>query len=95
VNSYRTRIERLSDEVLGGTDALRDDALFVYQQGEISLFELLDALDAARQSALLRTRLTADYLRSLYDLAFALGVGPTDDPLLVRGALTPRNPSLE
>jgi cobalt-zinc-cadmium efflux system outer membrane protein len=94
VDSYRDRLQSLSDDVLAGSDALRTDALFVYQEGEIGLFELLDALDAARESALLRTRLTADYLRSLYDLAFALGVGPTEDPLVVRGALMPRDPSL-
>lgn len=94
VNSYRNRIQRLSGEVLAESDALRDDALFVYREGEISLFELLDALDAARQSALLETRLTADYLHSLYDLAFALGVQPTDETVLVRGALQPQEPSL-
>lgn len=94
VDSYRNRIQRLSEDEFAETDALRDDALFVYRQGEITLFELLDALDAARQSALLRTRLTADYLRSLYDLAYALGVQPTDEPLVVRGALRPQTPTL-
>ncbi len=94
INSYRDRIQRLSKDELAEADTLRDDALFVYRQGEITLFELLDALDAARQSALLRTRLTADYLHSLYDLAYALGVQPTDEPLVVRGALQPQNPTL-
>lgn len=94
VESYRGRIESLSGQIETGAEALRADALFVYEEGEISLFELLDALDAARQSALLRTRLTAEHLRGLYDLAFALGVGPEDAPLLVDGALRPRDPAL-
>lgn len=94
VNSYRNRIQSFSQDQVAEMDTLRGEAFFVYRQGEITLFELLDAVDAARQSALLRTRMTANYLRSLYDLAYALGVQPTDDPLLVRGALHPQNPTL-
>ena len=57
----------------------------------LTLFELLDAIESARSAALLRTRLTARYLRALYDLEYALGVGPTDSPVVIEGALTPRN----
>jgi cobalt-zinc-cadmium efflux system outer membrane protein len=56
---------------------------------------LLDAIDAAKQAALLRLDLTAGYLRALYDLESAVGVGPTDDPLVVDGALRPRDASLQ
>jgi len=95
LESYRDRIQTVSDDVLADTDSLGVDAQFVYQQGEISLFELLDAIDAAKQAALLRLDLTAGYLRALYDLESAVGVGPTDDPLVVDGALRPRTPDLE
>ena len=94
LQSYRDRIQTVSDDVLADTDSLGVDAQFVYQQGEISLFELLDAIDAAKQAALLRLDLTAGYLRALYDLESAVGVGPTDDPLVVDGALRPRNANL-
>ena len=95
LQSYRSRIRSVSEDVLANTDSLGVDAQFVYRQGEISLFELLDALDAARQAALLRLDLTAGYLRALYDLEAAVGVGPTDDPLVVDGALRPRSPDWE
>jgi cobalt-zinc-cadmium efflux system outer membrane protein len=91
LNSYQARRQALVDTVLAGTDSLAADAQFVYQEGEISLFELLDAIDAARQAALLRVDLTAGVLRALYDLEAALGVGPDDAPLVVEGALRPRN----
>ena len=94
LQSYRSRIQTVSAEILVDTDSLGVDAMFVYQQGEISLFELLDAIDAAKQAALLRLDLTAGYLRALYDLESAVGVGPTDDPLVVDGALRPRDASL-
>jgi cobalt-zinc-cadmium efflux system outer membrane protein len=95
LDSYRRRLQTVADTVLAGTDALGVDAPFVYRQGEISLFELLDALEAARQASLLRIDLTAGYLRALYDLEAALGVGPDDPPLVVDGALRPRDADLE
>jgi cobalt-zinc-cadmium efflux system outer membrane protein len=95
LQSYRDRVQTVSEEVLTDTDSLGVDAQFVYQQGEISLFELLDAIDAAKQAALLRIDLTAGYLRALYDLESAVGVGPADDPLVVEGALRPRSPDWE
>jgi len=90
VDSYRERLQSISEQVLATTDSLGPDARFVYQQGEISLFELLDAIDAARQAALLRIDLHAEYLRALYDLERAMGVGPGDGPVVVEGALRPR-----
>ena len=94
LESYRDRIQTVTDTVLADTDSLGVDAMFVYQQGEISLFELLDALDAAREARLLRIDLTTGYLRALYDLESAVGIGPTDAPLVVEGALHPRDANL-
>lgn len=94
LRSYRSRIQTVSNDVLADTDSLGVDAQFVYRQGEISLFELLDAIDAAKQAVLLRLDLTDGYLRALYDLESAVGVGPTDDPMVVDGALRPRNADL-
>jgi cobalt-zinc-cadmium efflux system outer membrane protein len=94
LDSYRHRLQTVSDTVLAATDSLGTDARFVYRQGEISLFELLDALDAARRAALLRIDLTAGYLRALYDLEAAVGVGPADAPFVIDGALHPRDAAL-
>ncbi|WP_022836049.1 TolC family protein [Salisaeta longa] len=65
------------------------DALFVYEQGEITLFELLDTIASARRTELLQVRLRAEYFRALYDLETAIGVGPHDAPIVVEGALSP------
>lgn len=94
LRSYRGRLRSMSDTVLASPDSLGADARFVYRQGEMTLFELLDALDAARRASLLRLDLRAGYLRALYDLEAAVGVGPTDDPLVIKGALRPRDAAL-
>lgn len=94
LRSYRSRIETVSQKVLADTDSLLQNAEYVYREGDITLFELLDAIESARAAALLKTRLTAGYLRALYDLEYALGVGPADAPVVVDGALDPRDPEL-
>jgi len=94
LQSYRTRIETVSQTVLADTDSLLQNAEYVYREGDITLFELLDAMEAARSAALLDTRLIANYLRALYDLEYALGVGPTDAPVVVEGALDLRDAPL-
>lgn len=94
LRSYRSRIETVSQKVLADTDSLLQNAEYVYREGDITLFELLDAIESARAAALLKTRLTAGYLRALYDLEYALGVGPADAPVVVEGALDPRDPEL-
>jgi cobalt-zinc-cadmium efflux system outer membrane protein len=94
LRSYRTRIETVSQDVLVDTDSLLQNAQYVYQEGDITLFELLDAIESARAAALLKTRLTAQYLRALYDLEYALGVGPDDSPVVVEGALDPQDADL-
>jgi cobalt-zinc-cadmium efflux system outer membrane protein len=87
LDTYRTRRQAVARELPAGS--LLEDAVFVYEQGEMSLFELLDAVGAARDAALLRLRLTGRYLRALYDLERALGVGPGDGPVVIDGALDP------
>ena len=94
LRSYRTRIETVSQDVLADTDSLLQNAQYVYQEGDITLFELLDAIESARSATLLKTRLTAQYLRALYDLEYALGVGPDDSPVVVEGALDPQDSDL-
>ncbi len=94
LRSYRDRLQDTADSPLRKTDEHLQDALFTYEQGELTLFELLDAIEAARQTKLLRVRLTAKYLRALYDLEAAMGVGPQDAPIVVEGALSPHAPDL-
>lgn len=84
VQSYQHRIERISNDLLTDTDALLDDARYVYSEGELSLVGLLDAMEAARSARMLKIDLVANHLRSLYKLEYAIGVGPTDDPPLLR-----------
>ena len=91
LNSYRTRLQSVADTTLRDTGSLLQDALFTYEQGEITLFELLDTIDAARRARLLQVRLKAGYLRALYDLEYAVGVGPGDASRVVEGALVPRS----
>jgi cobalt-zinc-cadmium efflux system outer membrane protein len=84
VQSYQARIERISNDLLTDTDALLDDARYVYSEGALSLVGLLDAMEAARSARLMKIDLVAGHLRSLYDLEYAMGVGPDDDAPLLR-----------
>lgn len=89
LDSYQSRLQTRSASLGEPPDTLLEDALFTYEQGELTLFELLDTIDSARQTDLRRVRLTAEYLRALYDLEAAIGRGPRDDPIVVEGALSP------
>ncbi|NBB87664.1 MAG: TolC family protein [Bacteroidetes bacterium] len=91
VQSYQQRIARISEGLLVDTDALLQDARYVYAEGELSLVGLLDAMQAARSARTLKIDLLAGHLRSLYALEYALGVGPTDDPPLLRGPFLQSN----
>ena len=84
VQSYQQRIARISDDLLVDTDALLQDARYVYAEGELSLVGLLDAMQAARSARTLKIDLLAGHLRSLYALEYALGVGPNEEPPLLR-----------
>ncbi|MEX0599256.1 MAG: TolC family protein, partial [Rhodothermales bacterium] len=78
LRSYERRIVRISDDILVGSDRLLEDALYVYEEGEIGLVELLDAVEATRTAQLLQTDLLAQYNLSRYALERSLGVDPTD-----------------
>jgi cobalt-zinc-cadmium efflux system outer membrane protein len=84
VQSYQHRIDRIANDLLVDTDSLLQDARYVYSEGELSLVGLLDAMEAARSARMLKIDLVANHLRSLYELEYAIGVGPTDDPPLLR-----------
>lgn len=81
--SYRTRIDRLSGEVLASTDSLLQQAQYVYEEGELNLVGLLDAMEAARSAQLLQIDLVVGYLRRLSALEYAMGVRPADTPPLL------------
>jgi len=89
VQSYQQRIARISDDLLVDTDALLQDARYVYAEGELSLVGLLDAMEAARSARTLEIDLLAGHLRSLYALEYALGVGPNEEPPLLREPFLP------
>lgn len=88
LNSYQTRLGPPSDSLLQSPNTLLEDALFTYEQGELTLFELLDTIESTYQTERRRVRLTAEYFRALYDLEAAIGVGPRDEPIVVEGALS-------
>ncbi|WP_263787900.1 TolC family protein [Salinibacter grassmerensis] len=94
LETARGRLQATANTLVRAPDEQLQNALFTYEQGELTLFELLDAIEAARRTELLRVRLTAKYLRALYDLEAAMGVGPADAPIVVEGALSPRAPDL-
>ena len=78
LRSYQDRIEHISEEVLVGSDQLLKDALYVYEEGEIGLVDLLDAVEATKTARLLKIELVAEYNLSRYAMERALGVGPQD-----------------
>lgn len=78
MRSYQDRIERIADELLMGSDQLLEDALYVYEEGEIGLVDLLDAVEATQTARLLRIELVAEYNLSRFAMERALGVGPQD-----------------
>jgi len=84
VQSYQERMDRISNDLLTDTDSLLDDARYVYSEGELSLVGLLDAMEATRSARMMKIDLVAGHLRSLYDLEYAMGVGPDDDAPLLR-----------
>ena len=84
--SYRNRIDQLSGEVLASTDSLLQQAQYVYEEGELNLVGLLDAMEAARSAQLLQIDLVTGYLHRLSALEYAMGVRPTDTPPLLPAA---------
>ncbi|MFO8099932.1 MAG: TolC family protein [Salinibacter sp.] len=94
IDNYQSRLQATADAAQPGPDTTLEDALFVYEQGELTLFELLDTVEAALQTERRRVRRTAQFLRALYALEASLGVGPQDAPVVVEGALSPRDADL-
>ncbi len=84
VQSYQQRIDRISNDLLVDTDSLLQDARYVHAEGELSLVGLLDAMEAARSARMMKIDLVANHLRSLYELEYAIGVGPSGEPPLLR-----------
>lgn len=89
LDSYQSRLQTTSDSLLQTRDTLLEDALFTYEQGELTLFELLDTIESASQTDVRRVRLRAEHLRALYDLEASIGRGPQDEPIVVEDALSP------
>lgn len=82
LTSYQSRIEQISGRILTGADRLLEDALYVYEEGEIGLVELLDAAEGAKTARLLQIELVAGHTLARYALDRALGVGPREPSLL-------------
>jgi cobalt-zinc-cadmium efflux system outer membrane protein len=78
VQSYRERLDGIGAELLAGTDSLLVDALFLYDEGETGLVDLLGAAEAARDARLLRLSLVEGCLESRYELERAAGIRPEE-----------------
>ena len=78
LTSYQQRIDRIAGEVLVESDQLLDDALYIYEEGEIGLVELLDAVEATKTARLLQIDLIEQHNRARYAIDRALGAGPRD-----------------
>jgi len=78
LTSYQRRISRITEEVLVQSDQLLDDALYIYEEGEINLVELLDAVEATKTARLLQINLIEQHCLARYAMDRALGVGPRD-----------------
>jgi outer membrane protein, heavy metal efflux system len=71
--SHLELLRRIERELLGEADALLRIARVSYDEGEMTLLELLDAAEAYRDARLANIDLLADYWRSYYDLVRASG----------------------
>ena len=70
------------DTLLQGSDGLLDIAIASYEEGEMSLLDLLDAADAYRESQTRRALVTAELWVAYYELDRATGglagAGPSE-----------------
>jgi cobalt-zinc-cadmium efflux system outer membrane protein len=78
VNSTGRRIEAIAQDRLRHTGTLAPDALFLYDAGELSLVELLDAVSAALEARMLKIDLLHRYAVSWCELDRAIGALPPD-----------------
>jgi cobalt-zinc-cadmium efflux system outer membrane protein len=80
--SLARRVALVRGDLLTGTEDLLATARVAYDEGELSLVELLDAADAYREARVVSAELLADYTAAYYDLSYAAG-----------GTLTPSTPT--
>ncbi len=78
VESYRSRIEKISSLFLINSDSLLPDAAILYGEGKITLLEFLDAAAAAKEAKLLELRLLHGHTLSHFKLDRAVGVLPSE-----------------
>jgi cobalt-zinc-cadmium efflux system outer membrane protein len=78
-SSTRRQSQLLNDELLRGSDDLLRIAQTSYDEGEMSLVELLDAADAYRDARLTRIDLRTDLWTRYFRLLRAMG-RPLDLP---------------
>lgn len=78
--AYRSiveRVELIQDQLLSGVDDLLSIARVSYDEGEMSLLELLDAGDAYRESQIALLQLRTELWIRYYDLERAMGETPS------------------
>jgi len=75
----RQRLGRIGDDLVDEAQALLTAAGAAYDEGEMSLLELLDAARAFRDTRLTAVSLTADTWIAYYDLLRAMGRAPEED----------------
>ena len=73
--SLATRVELVQERLLADVDELLRTARVSYDEGEMSLVELLDAAEAFRDARIMAIDLLADFQTSHYDLLRATGGG--------------------
>ena len=71
--SLERRAALIGDELLAEVDDLLDVALLSYEEGELTLLEVLDAARAYSDAGVTKTRLQAEYWIAYYDLERAVG----------------------
>jgi len=76
--SSRARLAGVGEDLLAEADALREAAEVAYEEGEMTLVELLDAARAFRDTRLMAVRLRADSWIAYYDLLRAMGRAPEE-----------------
>ena len=76
--SYATRKEQIGNQLLVGTDDLLRIAQVSYDEGEMSLLELLDAANAYHLAQITAVELQAALWVSYFDLERAVGGFPSN-----------------
>lgn len=72
-SSLKARVELIQEGLLADAEELLDIAQLSYDEGEMTLIELLDAAGAYRDARLMKIELKADFQISYYDLLRAAG----------------------